>query len=61
MIKKHTTFFPSSPVTAVGASFGSVSPQAGLKKCAAYFFKETKAAPVQLRSHAGCGGENFKA
>ncbi|UAY51199.1 hypothetical protein [Ferruginibacter albus] len=24
------------------------------------FFKEAKAAPVQLRSCAGCGGESFK-
>ncbi len=39
-----------STSTCEGASFGSVPPKAGLKKCAAYFFKESKAATKQVRS-----------
>ncbi|MEO7045354.1 MAG: hypothetical protein ABI091_08635, partial [Ferruginibacter sp.] len=32
------------------ADFGSVSTQSKFKKCAAYFLKVAKAAPVQVRS-----------
>ena len=38
-----------STSTCEGASFGSVPPKAGLKKCAANFFKESKAATKQVR------------
>jgi hypothetical protein len=38
----------SKPVTGLAALFASVPPLAGLKKCAAYFFKEARnsGAPV---------------
>jgi hypothetical protein len=38
--------------TCVGAYFGSVPPEAGFKKCGAYFLKEAKSAPEQVRSPA---------
>ncbi len=54
---KNTDFLKNPPLkiftsTCEGASFGSVPPKAGLKKCAAYFFKEAKAATKQVRSPA---------
>src|SRR3954469_17505569 len=50
-----------SPVTAKAASFGSVPPRRDSKRSEAYFLKEAKAAALQLRSPAGCGGEDNKA
>jgi hypothetical protein len=36
------------------------SAEGRLKKCAAYFFKEAKAAPLQGAQPAGCGGKTTK-
>jgi len=58
--KTNELSFGAITSTFGGASFSSVTPQAGLEKCEAYFSKELNAAPKKVRSPAGCGGECIK-
>ena len=50
MSRVNEFFLEFTPVTGLSASFSPVTPKAGLKKCAANFFKGENAAAFRFRS-----------